>query len=110
MVDTTSGEVIMTTSVHHQMMIPSAGAKIVAHCPNPYSKSKERMGSEGSRTVIIHRQAFTPEPDIEALWYPEHAAFCIQGHPEYVRKDNRLARYYMENISKFFNFKISGIN
>lgn len=105
MVDVKSGEVVRTTSVHHQMMIPGADGEVTANCPAPVSKSKERMAGNGAEALVIHRQFFTPEPDIEAIWYPKHAAYCIQGHPEYVHPSNRLATYYMESLQRFFNFK-----
>lgn len=55
---------VVVTSMHHQMMVPSAAMKVL---------------------MTANQQAGNPDEgdDIEALWCPETKALAFQGHPEF---------------------------
>lgn len=65
-----SREDIITTSVHHQMMIPPKDAYVLAMAKKA---TQFRSGTDRKK----------PEYDPEVVWIPKTKSLCIQGHPEY---------------------------
>lgn len=78
-------------SVHHQQMIPGAGADIVAA-----SNVGARRRSPGS----MWTRETDDFDDIEVLWYPSTRSLCFQAHPEFGHQPSTdyffhlLDRYY----------------
>lgn len=66
------GSKILITSVHHQMMIPTDDAEILAY--------SEGVGGEywGQNGIIE-----APKIEPEAVWYDRTQSLCVQFHPEY---------------------------
>lgn len=92
--DLLSGEEIMVTSTHHQMMCPSYEAQILMHvnpCRSTYKQTAARTITDDAS-------------DIEALFYPNTNSLCFQPHPEYVL-GSECCNLYFSYIEKFFNLK-----
>jgi gamma-glutamyl-gamma-aminobutyrate hydrolase PuuD len=90
--DQMSGEPIMVTSTHHQMMIPSKTAIVLLTA----DQSSLKQGAETQEVGGV-------TPDIEALYYAETSCLCYQPHPEYVDIDHECQTTYFDYLSTFFN-------
>ena len=91
-IDQMSGEEVMVTSTHHQMMIPTNDAIVLmtADC------AVFKQGFEVQELGGI-------KPDIEAVFYPETRCLCYQPHPEYVDIDHSCQTMYFHYLSVFFD-------
>ena len=93
MTDARTGQDVYVSSTHHQMMMPSSDAILVA------------TSHEGS-----YREWFDGDvpmkdvssSDIEVVMYPEHRALCFQPHPEFAGKHYEGMREYFNNLLKEF--------
>lgn len=90
--DLWSGEEWDTTSAHHQMIIPTDDALIIAVTDPSICKVKERMSSTGE----IIKDDPKATPDYEVVYYPKIKGLCYQGHPEYSGSK--------EGTEKFFQY------
>lgn len=90
--DQMSGEDIMVTSTHHQMMIPNDNAIVLLTANQASFKQGWEVQEVGSA-----------KPDIEALYYAETSCLCYQPHPEYVDIDHSCQTTYFDYLSTFFN-------
>jgi anthranilate/para-aminobenzoate synthase component II len=74
---TDTGELIQTSSVHHQMMYPFD----VEHKLLAWSSEKRSL-----RYIIGNNQTdpmMVDKPEPEIVWFPKIKALAIQGHPEF---------------------------
>lgn len=60
------------SSTHHQMMVPTKEAVIIATTPKM-----------GVKYVYDGNPKDLPNEDIEIVYYPQTNSLCIQGHPEF---------------------------
>ena len=90
--DQMTGEEIMVTSTHHQMMIPSPDAILLltAEC-SMFKQGFEKQEIGGG------------ESDVEAVFYPDTNSLCYQPHPEYVDIDHDCQTTYFGYIKTFFD-------
>lgn len=72
--DVESGEVVHVSSTHHQMMMPGAGAVLVATA----ALGGSREWYDGQ-----HFKRDVSKEDIEVVFYPETKCLCFQPHPEF---------------------------
>lgn len=73
-----TGQVIEVTSTHHQMMIPTAEAEVIATA----TKSTKRKAD--------NKEVTNPkDPDIEVVFYPKTDSLCFQPHPEFAKEPCR---------------------
>lgn len=102
-------------SSHHQQMIPSFDKwnwiPVAVACKDVKDISTLCDFKEGAskRITLAHVKntdknaiwdsASIEEVDHEVLWYPEDSAFCFQGHPEYLTKDD-TTMYFMDCVSE----------
>ena len=99
--DLVSGDVVMTTSCHHQMMRvddvndPKNDFKVVAIS----DRSTHRRAQDVTFRVAKDQIAF--RNDIEVLWYPETNSLCYQGHPEF---GNDKCRNYFYRLMKRYGY------
>lgn len=92
--DSMTGEILETTSTHHQMMIPGDDGVILATAAESSFKECEEAGSV-VRTTIKH----TPRPrDIEVMYYETTNSLCFQGHPEY--DSSECLEYFLHLVRK----------
>lgn len=84
--DIDSGEEIMVSSTHHQMMVPGPKAVVLATA----DIVKWPLGCE--------------QDDIEVLYYPKTNSLCFQPHPEFFATDHPCVQYFNKCIEeKLFN-------
>ena len=88
--DTVSDE-IEVTSTHHQMMIPTDDAWVLA-------VAKE------ATVLLSSGKEITREPkldDIEVVWYPDTTCLCFQPHPELPEASDKLVEFFDECIQYY---------
>ena len=76
--DCVTGTWIEVNSVHHQMMIPTAEAELVA-----WAKESTERYSWGKEWVGRKKDFIETDSDPEALWYPKTKSLLVQFHPEF---------------------------
>jgi gamma-glutamyl-gamma-aminobutyrate hydrolase PuuD len=72
--DLLTGEEVLVTSTHHQMMRPAEHAVVVATANE--GGSKEWMIEDVINVTLA-------PTDYEVIWYPQTLSLCFQPHPEY---------------------------
>ena len=88
--DEGSGEVLMVTSTHHQMIIPTDAAVLLL-----------TAGLRGTKQSADYEELGDLREDVEAVYYPGTESLCYQPHPEYVTIDHPCRRKffdYVENL------------
>lgn len=94
MVDVGSGEKILVSSTHHQMMKPSERGEILAYAAE--GGTREWYEGEEFKSDVSDR-------DIEVVYYRHTNCLCFQPHPEFFDKHEELPRmstYFGELINK----------
>lgn len=88
--DCNTGEEILVTSTHHQMMMPSEAAIIiaVAHL-NGY---RQWFDGDVARNDMSHE-------DIEVVYYKDTNSLCFQPHPEF-SDYKRMTAWFFELIDR----------
>lgn len=88
--------IFTTNSLHHQMQLPPAEAKVLAWT-YMHSKSIETYPvMSGKDHVYMQHLLMNHEP--EAVFYPEQMCLGIQWHPETMSKDCRATRWMHQQI------------
>lgn len=101
--DTRTGQLVVVTSTHHQMMIPGEAGEVILDC----KISTFKVGCKNVPThIVLANTDSQDERDIEAVYYRKFNTFCFQPHPEFERCPD-LAKAYMDYLTEFFGFKIS---
>lgn len=96
-IDKETGETILVTSTHHQMMKPSGDAVLVAYS----NLGGYREWYEGE---VMKRDV--SDCDVEVVYYPHTNVLCFQPHPEYTgEKWNNMTRYFNDLLNRFFSFE-----
>jgi len=89
---TSDGEVILTTSCHHQMMYPfDVDHEMLAWTTNGLSthyQFSERKDSD--------RMDGKVEPEV--VYFPRIRGLAIQGHPEWADQNSRYVQYCLELV------------
>ncbi len=68
-----SQRVLITTSIHHQMMRPGPDGEVLMVADQSSYVANEKE---------IKYKKKEPFDDVEVVWYPKTKSFCYQGHPE----------------------------
>lgn len=98
-----TGEVIETTSTHHQMMRPTKDAVIIAVADQATRKAAETdYYCEAPGRIHWYDD---DHKDTEIVYYPATHSLCIQGHPEYVI-GSRFANFCLDLITKLAHERI----
>lgn len=91
--DLFTGEVIVVNSIHHQMMMPTEKAVIIASAY--LGANREWMEGE-----VLKRDV--SKEDIEVVFYPEIKGLCFQAHPEMAGEDLQpMVDYFHKLINKY---------
>lgn len=91
--DLHTGETVLVSSTHHQMMKPSESAIIIATA----DLGGSREWFEGS----IAKKDISKE-DIEVVFYPETQALCFQPHPEFNGVEySGMYEYFKKCLERF---------
>jgi hypothetical protein len=88
---------LRTSSLHHQMMIPSEGAEVLAVA----GRATQFAGY--GRYIERKRPTSQLRPDdwddVEVVWYPKTRCLCYQPHPEIGSEVER--KYFFSLIEKY---------
>lgn len=95
--DVRTGEVVVTNSIHHQLMRPSKEGELLAVC------DQQRITRAIDDSGTYAREEIPDFQEVEAVWYPHTKALCFQGHPEYGHEPT--TQYFM----KLFREKYSQV-
>ena len=80
---------LITTSVHHQMMIPLGNYRLIAYAKN---RASIFTSDKGTFSSFEHK-------DPEVVYYPDTNALCIQGHPEFATESSPYQKYCIELVN-----------
>lgn len=99
--DIATGQIIETTSIHHQAFRPGKAAIEVATTKLSTTKEAEKISWYATSEVVNNVYA----TDYEVLFYPETRCLCIQGHPEMNAKDE-FTEYFHSLVSRFYSLPV----
>jgi len=91
--DHETGEVVYVSSTHHQMMMPGAGAQVIA--TSNLKGKREWFDDVTPRSDIA-------DEDYEVVYYPTTKCLCFQPHPEFNAPDYQgMKKYFHSLINRF---------
>lgn len=90
------GGICWATSTHHQMMVPTQHAELLAYA---YGRSSAYM--TGGNVEVNEEEISRQEPEI--VYYPHTRSLCIQPHPEYMQSKDMLVGYVYSLINERFS-------
>jgi gamma-glutamyl-gamma-aminobutyrate hydrolase PuuD len=90
---TNYGRTLSVNSLHHQMM-------------NPFKVDHELIAWTPKRLSCLYLDSTgpmvpPPEKEAEIVFFPKTKALCIQGHPEYLNRDDEFVSYSRELVEKY---------
>lgn len=93
---TNKGEVLVTSSVHHQMMWPFEMAKEDYQLLAWAKKNR-------SDVYVFNDEDVRREVDIEPeiIWFPQTKSLAIQGHPEFMAKGHPFVKHVLGLVEEF---------
>jgi Peptidase C26 len=103
--DHKTDRIIAVNSIHHQQMIPTRLAEVVATCEVSTYKVQpmfkwERYPKDEKAKLINWPSEYST--DYEVLWYPKTRCFCFQPHPEYNEPES-TAEYFFDLLKRYYN-------
>lgn len=90
--DCETGDVIVVSSTHHQMMRVGPGGRLLA--------TADLGGFKELVVGGIPRRDLGIAPDTEVVYYPSSRALCFQPHPEFFGPGDECFEYYFELIER----------
>ena len=96
--DLESQAAIAVSSTHHQMMIPTAGARIVAIA----HEATYKYTVPNSITLDIQSSM---KNDVEVLYYEDTKCLCFQPHPEFTGVE-QCRDYYFACLKKYLGVSV----
>ena len=95
--DVETGETVYVSSTHHQMIMPSPEAVLVATA----ALGGAREWYEGQ---VFHKDV--SKEDIEVVYYPKTNCLCFQPHPEFNSPEYEgMKQYFKGLLSRFLKVK-----
>lgn len=88
--DLVTGEVVLVSSTHHQMMKPASTGLLVASS----AIGGYREHWEGG----IFKREDQAAWDYEVVFYPHTKSLCFQPHPEFTGEDYAPMKYYFNDL------------
>lgn len=85
--DTETGEMMLTTSCHHQMMYPWD----IEHKLLAYSTDRRSITYEGNSTTVLEMAKKYHEPEV--VYFPRTRGLAIQGHPEWMDSSDKFVQW-----------------
>lgn len=82
-----TGQELVVTSTHHQMMIPTDFARVLLTA----NIAEVKQGYDTQEVGGI-------KPDVEAVFYDQSKSLCYQPHPEYVTINSPCQNLYFQYI------------
>lgn len=87
------------TSTHHQMMIPTKKAQVLAVGVAADGNSLADVRCSWSKEVATRNPK--QYPDYEVLYYPEYRVLCFQPHPEFARAPKECRDYFSQLLETY---------
>ncbi|MNQ59725.1 putative glutamine amidotransferase [compost metagenome] len=94
--DLHTGETVLVSSTHHQMMKPSKKGLLVAS--STLGGSREWYDHE-----IFHKDV--SKEDIEVVYYPHTKSLCFQPHPEFAGEHYNPMKEYFKGLMERFVYE-----
>jgi hypothetical protein len=89
-ITTDTGRVLVTSSVHHQMMYPwKVDHHLIAWASTP--RSRDYVGVDAGLITV--------EPEI--VHFPKIKALAIQGHPEFMNPKDEFVVYCLDLVRQY---------
>lgn len=89
---TSNGEVLRTTSAHHQMLNPY-GVEHEMLAWSEVSRSREYVGEKDQSLI-------PPKVEPEVVFFPKIKSLAVQGHPEWLKKEAKFVKYVLSTIQE----------
>lgn len=99
-VDTETGLVVKSTSIHHQMLRESDEMTILAVTNNPVATQFRRAECEVNVSNKVKQLDMDPL-EIEAACWIETKCFGVQGHPELIEQSPEYSSWCMHKLAEF---------
>ena len=97
-IQTKDGQVLVTNSVHHQMMHPgTVDHELLGWVPSKLSNVY--IGDNGEHITELETNDNFAEPEI--VWFPKTKALCIQGHPEFSSAQAPFIRHCLKLVRRY---------
>ncbi len=91
-------------SIHHQMMIPTKEAVLIAKAspryPDPSVLGRREVFDE--RGELYHLAVSEEAPEWEVLYYPKVRGLCFQAHPEYDAAGGSCREYFYDLLRRYY--------
>ena len=95
-----------TNSYHHQMMNPydmdDKDYQLIGWSSTPQSKVYVGEDELDNDVKLKDGTLFRNMKEPEIVFYPKIRAFCVQGHPEWMHKDNAMNTYIKNALNNLF--------
>jgi GMP synthase-like glutamine amidotransferase len=88
-ITTTEGQVVLASTVHHQMIIPPKDAEVVA-----WTKLATTFRTDRGDTT---ERPYPVDPEI--IWIEKDQAYCVQGHPEF--GPSEFEDFFFNHVERF---------
>jgi len=88
------GQVLVTNSCHHQMVIPNDDVEVLAYSPCR------------SRVKVTTKKIVDEGDEAEVVYYPKLKAIGVQGHPEWLPKDSDLTKLTKQLLEEKLNVRL----
>lgn len=92
---TATGEEVLVTSTHHQMMVGNVGDVLLTAFATEHTY-KERV--EDDKVV---RYPADVAPEVESVYHPDTNSLSFQPHPEMCRKDSDCQDLYFRYLGEY---------
>ena len=96
-ISTYDNQTKLTTSTHHQMMVPTEEAEILAWDNTPTMGIKD-PGKDNLEPI---------DKVYEVIFYPKTKCFCIQGHPEWMQTNTLFVNWLKKEIKNRLNIDVN---
>lgn len=97
-ISTNDGREFTTSSLHHQMIVPTKEMELIAW--SKHNRSKVYLdGDNQNRPDLLEKATKGLEPEI--LWHGKSKSLLIQGHPEFLPDNHEFVNYSRELVQKY---------
>ena len=94
-----TGEILKTSSLHHQMMYPwEIEHKMIAVSTQNRSRRYVTHPLESHEDILIEALPYD-EPEI--VWFPKTKSLAIQGHPEFMSMNDPFVNFCFDLVKKY---------
>lgn len=92
MIEDIYGNEVRSNSTHHQQMIPAEHHLVLAWTMEPQAKHRVYAGNRPNMAEF---------PEVEIIYCPEFTGLAVQGHPEYLGRNEPFSKYVVNLMSEY---------